>query len=399
MTTRSIPDILRNERGIALPVAMLALVLLMSLSLAFLVLGQTEPVIGNNHHRAAQARALAEAGLERAIWALTNSTDANGIAGSLVGIAPSPYNGSVFHTLNTGGFTLKVANTLGTPHLREVVSFGFSPAQTGPGRAVSAVSAQLISLPPLYKNAPCGLCVNGIMSLSGNMQADAGTSDARCGPKFGAFSSQTISISGSADVYGTDTGTKNEPGIDYREHGTFDFVLSKVPAGQSDVDTLRTVAKTMGTYIQPGSTSLLDLSGVPDGILFVDTTDGSNFVTASNKANVNIGPGWAANSPFRGWVVVLGDIDFDGNFGGIEGILYAQGHVTSTGMGASAVVGITIVENVLNVPTFTPGNSKFIFDCGASLGANQTPIGWFLKPGTYCDNADEIRLGDNCLTP
>jgi hypothetical protein len=380
-------EVLRNERGIALPMAMLALALLMSLSVAFLGLAQVEPVIASNHHRTAQARAQAEAGLERAIWALTNPAHASGIPASLVGLAGAPYDGTAFLQTSTGGFVLRVTNSAGLANIRDVVSIGFSPTQTGPNRAVSGLAAQLVKLPPLGLTAPCGLCVQGQMALSGNMQADARNSGT-CGTKFGAYSSETITISGSADIYGTGDNTRNVANVDYAEHQTFDFLLSKTPAGQSDIDTLRTLAKRTGRYIQPASTSLMNLSGVPNGILFVDTTDGSNVATASNKANVNIGPGWSTGSPFRGWVVVLGDIDFDGNFGGIEGIVYAQGHVTSTGMGASAVVGITIVENVMNQPTFTPGNSKFIFDCAAALGANQTPIGWLLKPGTYCDKPD-----------
>src|SRR5256885_5925 len=50
---------LTNERGVAMPMAMMTLVLLTTLMLAFSVLSQTEPVIAANQMRVSQARALA----------------------------------------------------------------------------------------------------------------------------------------------------------------------------------------------------------------------------------------------------------------------------------------------------------------------------------------------------
>ena len=51
-----------DERGVALPMSLLVLVLLTTLMLALLVLTQSEPMIGNSQLRAGQARALAESG-------------------------------------------------------------------------------------------------------------------------------------------------------------------------------------------------------------------------------------------------------------------------------------------------------------------------------------------------
>ena len=62
-----------NERGVALPLAMLTLALLATLTIAFVALSKSEPVISGNHQRVTEARALAESGLERALWALSSS--------------------------------------------------------------------------------------------------------------------------------------------------------------------------------------------------------------------------------------------------------------------------------------------------------------------------------------
>ena len=79
--------LLGNQHGVALPLAMLALVILTVLSLAFMALSKSEPIIASNQARAAAARSLAESGLERALWALTTSV----IPATLSGVAAAPY--------------------------------------------------------------------------------------------------------------------------------------------------------------------------------------------------------------------------------------------------------------------------------------------------------------------
>ena len=71
---------LRDERGIALPMALLALLILSTLVIAFALLATSEPLVATNQKMVAQARAVAESGLERAIWALNNPADPNGAA-------------------------------------------------------------------------------------------------------------------------------------------------------------------------------------------------------------------------------------------------------------------------------------------------------------------------------
>ncbi|PYM71993.1 MAG: hypothetical protein DME10_14190, partial [Candidatus Rokuibacteriota bacterium] len=61
---------LRCQRGIALPMALMILMILSVLIAAFSMLAASEPVLATNQLQVAQARAVAESGLERAIWAL-----------------------------------------------------------------------------------------------------------------------------------------------------------------------------------------------------------------------------------------------------------------------------------------------------------------------------------------
>src|ERR1700752_588634 len=63
----------KDQRGIALPLALMVLLLLTSLTLAFIGLGSNEPTIAANLRGGEQALALAEAGVEPGLWALANS--------------------------------------------------------------------------------------------------------------------------------------------------------------------------------------------------------------------------------------------------------------------------------------------------------------------------------------
>src|SRR2546428_13199621 len=76
-----------DQVGIAMPLTLIALVILSALMIAFAVLAQSEPVIAMNQYRGAVARALAESAVERAIWALT--------AGSRVGGGVDPPSSGV----------------------------------------------------------------------------------------------------------------------------------------------------------------------------------------------------------------------------------------------------------------------------------------------------------------
>src|SRR5213593_1796473 len=56
--------------------------LITALTVAFLAFTSTEPAIASNQMMNAQARAIAESGVERAIWALTKGDAVPGAAGA-----------------------------------------------------------------------------------------------------------------------------------------------------------------------------------------------------------------------------------------------------------------------------------------------------------------------------
>ena len=73
---RWIPRTVTNEKGVALPLALFALVMLSGLLLAFLSMGSMEPTIAANLNDVARARYVAEAGIEWAFDQLVLATDA-----------------------------------------------------------------------------------------------------------------------------------------------------------------------------------------------------------------------------------------------------------------------------------------------------------------------------------
>jgi hypothetical protein len=120
-----------GERGAALPLAVITLALLSSLILGLSVMSATEPTIAANQLRTAQARALAEAGLEMALWALAHPGAPGGLSDPLPAAVPPPYDGSRLIEVaagdaTVGGFRLAVI-TGAAKNERDVLSVGWAP--------------------------------------------------------------------------------------------------------------------------------------------------------------------------------------------------------------------------------------------------------------------------------
>jgi Tfp pilus assembly protein PilX len=125
-----------NDKGVALPVALIVMAVLVSLIVAFLVLASTEPQIASNQKVGAQARALAETGIERALWALTKGDTTPGFSGALnpanTNPSAAPYNGGTFvQVSNLGQFSVTVADGAGANE-KVVTAVGWVPSNTNP---------------------------------------------------------------------------------------------------------------------------------------------------------------------------------------------------------------------------------------------------------------------------
>jgi hypothetical protein len=396
MSSRRPQSALIDQRGIALPLALIVLTLLTSLTLAFLAMSSTEPLIAANLKGSEQALAIAEAGIERSIWALANSGVATyGLANPLPAPVPSPYGGQTLVAFGgSGAYTITVAAGAG-PNDRTITAGGYVlrngvavPAQPA-GLARSDIAAQrIVQLQVSVSGGPVGgpaapnnvklpgaLTVAGTLQMKGNSLVDgtdqaAGTPNG-CAAKAGVTIrdktklpdtacpnppcelDNTINITGSASAVGTPA----QQELGYTDFDQYVFTGAQLAA-------LKALAQSQGTYIQPSSNAQFDLT-VVNGLMFVDTVNGQPLGTppdASKLASVKI---TGANN--SGWLIVMGSIRIDGNVT-YNGFVYAHNDLTYKGTGTGGIFGGVLSGNVVDsvatvVDTDTTGNSKIYYDC------------------------------------
>jgi Tfp pilus assembly protein PilX len=109
---------LRNERGIALVLALMVLLVLTGLVLSYLSVSALEPQISRNLSDAARARYLAEAGIERGFNVLTKTPDWSTLLAGATNGAPwvavaGLTNASIAAATNGGTFAVTVRNDFG----------------------------------------------------------------------------------------------------------------------------------------------------------------------------------------------------------------------------------------------------------------------------------------------
>jgi hypothetical protein len=419
-------QIFRDQRGVALPMAMMVLVLLTTLMLAFAVLSQTEPVIAHNQMEAAQARAHAEAGFERAVWALSQGVvpppSGSGAIGSLASPlpdpVPDPYKGDVFVLNGTsGGYRVSVTSPdpVNQPNERLITSTGFwTPTDdTDPRTARRRIQATVERFPPFAFNAPCALCVRGDLAVGGSALVD-GTTDGSCGGyRKGAMTAGDVDISGSAKIRGTDPNTTgNDPNLDY-ETGAGDSKFSGITLSAKNFKVLRELAKQNGTYYGPGypngtmssdpwsGTVQFDSTNkLKNGIVFIDTVSGTDIPSTMSEqnvadfANVRIQGNPFVSGDFAGWIVVNGSLQISGNMK-INGLVYAVNDFVYNGTGTGQIAGLAVSQNIRDVSatsisgdSITIGQSKIKFNCANLTPPPAAAIGYALVPGTYRELSD-----------
>ena len=423
---------LRDERGVALPMAMMTMLLLTTLMLAFAVLAQTEPIIAANQLRVAQARALAESGFEHAVWALSEGAaarenipplalPAGALDTPLPSPPPAPFDGLTFIMAGeTGGYTVTVTTPAGKPKERLIVSTGWTPTNSATDKRTKVqrtVQATVERIPNLGLHAPCAVCVKGDLAAGGPATVDA-TLDTSCGNKVATYSTGALALGPSAEVKGADGNAIANQSTDYltgQPPSTFDkFTLSR-----SNLDQLKKLAKMNGTYFGPGYTTTTSASGqtvpgtstydgsvsltasnrVKNGIVFFDTVSGNNVGTPPNPADlarVRLSGRFSLASDFTGWIVVNGSLTISGDMK-INGLVYAVNDFTYNGTGSGEINGLAISQNVSDTTATsissegadaTP-HARVKFNCANARNLRDVPQTFTLNLGTYCERSDE----------
>lgn len=390
---------LRRDAGVALPMALLCLVLLSTLIVGFAVLSAIEPTIAGNQLAAAQARALAEAGVERALWALSNPTLADGIPATFTA-APSPYDGGQFVPVTAGsstvgGFRVTVTNGA-APYERRITAVGVVPGEATSGRkavqriAVTAINPQLIA-----KDPPAAVSVRGRLRAGDNVRVDA-RSDESCGAKVGTLTQGETAIAGSTlDVRGAggDASMRNrvlDAAGGAPAAGSADIVTNTSGAvfdafALSDVDlqALRTLAKARGTYVQ-GAVRYGAGQRLPNGLVFVDAPDDT---PGAPSVIVDAGAPADASGEWSGWLIVNGSIAVGGD-ARLRGLVYAQGTITAAAAGPAGVSGAIVSRDVRDLASSaieaTAGQLTIAYNCADTrTGGGTIPGRWTVKGGGY----------------
>lgn len=385
--------LIRDQDGAILPLAMLSLLVLSVVLIGLSTITGQEPLIAANHVAIVQAQALAEAGLERALWALSAPDSSGGLPASAP--AAAPYDGSEFIAVATelgaalGGFRLTISGE--GDRQRQVVSVGLVPGDSGPlGRARQDISATVVRL--RFPDPPAGIAVRGDLRVGDGVTVDA-SMDGSCGDRPGTWSAGTTSIGAGAQVHGRtgDTGIPNEP-TDIQQQqpgGAFDQLAFSV----TELQALKAIARVRGTYYQ-GAVTFDAARRIPDGLIFVDTVSGQPISDATpdgDLAAVSIGEG--ATSPgasFRGWVVVNGSLSVAGNTT-LQGLAYAADRLVQTG--AARLVGAAMAGHVRStapsvVDARPPAGAALVWSCETGrTGAGKIPQRWMVKPGSYREAA------------
>ena len=382
-----------NERGAALPLAVLTLALLSSLILGLSLMSATEPTIAANQLLTAQARAVAEAGIERALWALAHPEAPNGLPDPLPRTVPPPYDGSRLIAVAAGeagfgGFRLAISPGA-VQNERSVLSVGWAPTDDAADprpRAHQRIAGTLWRLRGPAESAPCALCVRGNLEITDDVAVDA-RADTGCGGKQGAWASGEVTVASSARIWGADgNDAPNEPS-DYAQAQPADAALGWIFTG-ADLLALKRMARARGTYYR-GSVLFDSSHPAPEGLLFVDTATGAPLTgstPAAQLARVELRGG-----ALRGWLIVAGSLEISGD-ARVRGLAYAQDGFVYRGASPGGIEGQVVAAGLRGGSASLSragGGAALTFDCSAAAGGDGTlPRGWMLRAGSYHELPD-----------
>jgi hypothetical protein len=366
--------------------------LITALTVAFLAFTSAEPVIAANQMANAQARAIAESGVERALWALTKGDADPAANGALVdplpAPVPAPYDGT-YVAVGVGGFKVTVTNGPAVNE-RTITSLGYVPNEAN---AIAIKKIQTVVTKVKFLDPPCAVCAGGEapngLATQIRVGGSASISAANTGsnycngvtPQAAAYSSGAITTNGSPNLTGPSGGSALATGMSQADMQNFLF-------SDADIAILKSMAKASGTYYQGNQTWT---SPPPNGLIFVDTPSGNpltNNSPSSDLVTVDIHGNWSQG--WSGWLVVAGTVSISGNTT-LSGLIYAQNDVDLHGAGGGSITGAVISTNRVdsqstNVDTEDVGNAPISYNCRRVRdGGGFIPQGWFVKPGTYRD--------------
>lgn len=369
----------------AMLMTLMVMLMLAALAMAFTMLGASEPQIAANLQQSAEAMGLAEAGIERVIWALNNPSAQGGLAHPLPATIPAPYDGTADIALGTGVYRVTV--TAGATNTEVVVTSEGRVPNWASYRGRQIITANVTGLPKL--DPPCAVCMKGNLTVKNKSVLDGRTSS--CGSKQGSHSTGSTTLQGDSG-YGMFANDANpsvpNEATDYSKNvaaSSFDaFKLT-----QSELDLLKDLAKANGTYYKGAKTFT---GSLPSGIIFVDTVSG-NPIDPLNPADFGSLTLDGEVGTASGWIVVMGD--FSGPRAWLySGLIYVANQMARyridelTGY-ESTLNGAIVVQNISGSTTaFTVAHSggsvnRIQYSCDNIRTAGGKYPPFFVRPGSW----------------
>ncbi|MBI3825555.1 MAG: hypothetical protein HY294_06145 [Candidatus Rokubacteria bacterium] len=427
---------LGDQRGIVLPLTLVALAIILALTVTFSSYAALEPTIAANLQASVLAHSAADAGFERTIWALSHCASTGPCADSNTMIrndlsnatAAAPYDGATSFPFNTtASFSVKAWQWNGAnpdpSNMYRLEVIGQAAATTGQGsqmanpkfsqRKIWARLQYLRPFGPATDAATWGAAVtpygaNGDGSNTSTVSADHNNN---CSAQNNT--SPYAIYSGASITNASKINANGDGGNNTKTDATsFPYLFTKDEWG-----LLRTLARNgFGTYVRQGSGtygSNLDGGGnlvfdsthpLPSqgGLVFIDPSTSFSDATidavngSDTRATVivkSLGATW------YGWLIVNGDLTLTRTSGNpdpsLNGLTYAAKSLTLNDRTKISGIGVAGGGPYLTGPvTEAQGGlnlygGDMTYGCQSSRnggsGSNKTaiPQRWFVVPGTY----------------
>lgn len=428
-----------NERGVALPLAVLALLIVVSLTLALGAISAPEPVIASNHLLAVRAHAAAESGLEAAMVAFSNPHLLSTSFASTLSAAPlmlirgtgAGYRIAV--SIDTAWTTFEKANQ------RRITATGIAAVghaadpEASSGQAVKTVEAVIRRdslMSTLHVPAAVLLSAGGPIKGEIDTRRDASLDFepwcVRAGetvtPLAGAAADGGHTFGNAGLVWGPGDDVPNGEGRDLL-HGNAspppDFLFTNYAFTPEELAALKALAISTGTFYRASPMVFAGHSPLPPG---------GSVVYVEGDLEIEA---YGDDATWTGWLVAVGPTG-PGSGGRItvrclpgcspawrrltvNGLLYAEDRFEVSTQGANrafAVNGAVIARNLGGVSNrIEPervGDVRINLRCQGDGGARRGVrdaiagtvdtigafdprgrSGWYLKPGSYREIAGQ----------
>jgi hypothetical protein len=428
-----------TERGVALPLAVLALLIAVELTMALAALSAPEPTIASNHLLAVQARAAAESGLETVMVAFSNPHLLS------TSFAPTLSGAPLIRLPGTGaGYRIAVAvdatwTTVEKVNQRHVTVTGIAAAghavdlETAPNQAVLTLEAVIrresllnTLLVPAAALLPAGGSIKGEIDTRRDASLDFEPWCVRTGetvaPLTGAAADGGHTFDNAGLVWGPGDSVPNEQGRDllHRDAGPPpDFLFTNRAFTPDELAALKALAISTGTFYRASPMVFAAHSPLPPA---------GSVVYVEGDLEIEV---YGTNTTWTGWLVAVSPTG-PGSGGRIafrclpgcpparqsltlNGLLYAEDRLEVSTPGANralTVNGAVIIRNLGGAPNrIEPEraadvriNLRCQGDGGARRGVRDAITGtadtigvfdprgrsgWYLKPGGFREIAGQ----------